>query len=65
MVKNRIKFGEDQISIFDNKGEVVMWTEQEWVEDPSIVFSITNAVKMAVEGKDLRKKLAVKLRKVV
>jgi hypothetical protein len=36
----------------NRKKEVCYWQEEEWKDDPSIVFSIVNAVKMAVSGKN-------------
>lgn len=53
--KYQIKFEEDSITISDDKGEVVHWVQDEWKENPSVVFPIVNAVKMACEGKDIRK----------
>lgn len=57
MMKKRyqIEFGEDFITISDNKVEVVHWVQNEWEEDPSVVFSIANAIKLACEGKEIRK----------
>lgn len=35
----------DAIYIYDDNGtEIVSWTEQEWIDDPSIVPSICNAI---------------------
>lgn len=45
-VAAHIEFTEDSIHICDDKGEIVMWTQQEWVEDPEVVMSIVNAVRM-------------------
>lgn len=55
MLKYKIGFGEDYIKISDKNGEVVYWNEEEWKENSSIVFSIANAVKLACEGKNIRK----------
>jgi len=43
-----IVFGEESIHIMDGKTEVVMWTKQEWIDDPEVVFSIANAIKIAL-----------------
>lgn len=43
-----IVFGEESIHIMDGKDEVVMWTKQEWIDDPEVVFSIANAIKIAL-----------------
>jgi hypothetical protein len=51
---NDIEFGKDFIAIYDRHGEVVRWVMQEWIEDPSIVLSIANAVRIASVGKDIR-----------
>lgn len=53
--KQRVEFGDDYIAIHDCKGEVVMWNQSEWEDDSNVVFSIANAVKMASEGKSVRK----------
>jgi hypothetical protein len=50
-----VEITEDFIRIFDKKGEVVYWDKEEWKEEPNIIISITNAIKMAYEGKDIRK----------
>ena len=54
-MKYKINLDEDSISIWDKKGEVVYWNREEWEENSGVVFSIVNAVKLAYEGKDLRK----------
>lgn len=55
--KNKVEFGSDYIAICDDEGEIVRWVKDEWVENPDVVFSIANGVKLAVEGKNLRKLL--------
>ena len=45
-------FGEDYIKIAKDEGtkkekEIVYWLQKEWEEEPGIVFSIVNAVKLA------------------
>ena len=56
-MKQRIDFGDDYISISDKQGEIVYWDINEWIQEPQVVFSIVNAVKMALSGIDLRRKL--------
>jgi len=43
-----IEFSKDSITIYIQGGgpELVTWTKDEWIEDPSIVLSIANAIKM-------------------
>ena len=49
-MKHRIEFGKDYIRIYKGKKEIVGWTIDEWVEDPQIVFSICNAIRLAYKG---------------
>ena len=43
-----VEFNEDAIGIHDeDENEIVYWTKDEWIDDPEIVFSIVNAVKLA------------------
>jgi len=42
-----VKFSEDYIAIHYNEQELVGWTMSEWIEDPSVVLSIANAVYLA------------------
>lgn len=45
-----VTLDEDSIYITDDHGEeVVMWTEQEWVDEPNVVLSIANAIKIYYE----------------
>lgn len=44
----------DEITISDRIGEVVKWVKDEWEEDPNIVPTIANAVKLTTEGQDMR-----------
>ncbi len=56
--KYRIIFGDDDIKIESTKGEELLyWHQEEWEEDPRVVFSICNAVKLAAEGNDNLRKL--------
>lgn len=36
-------YGYDSVSLFDGTEELAVWTQQEWTEDPSIVFAILTA----------------------
>ena len=45
-----IVFGPDFIQIMLDGKEVLYWTEDEWIEDPSVVYSIGNAINLACEG---------------
>jgi len=38
---------EDSITVLHGKEEIVHWVSDEWEEDPSIVPSIANAIKLA------------------
>lgn len=60
IMKAKVEFGEDYIRIYDTKGEIVYWDEQEWKEEPEVVYSIANAVRLAERGRDLRKILKIK-----
>ena len=40
---------EDSVTILHNQEEIVHWVSDEWEEDPSIVPSIANAIKIAYE----------------
>ncbi|MGF0347707.1 hypothetical protein ACQR3P_29120 [Rhodococcus sp. IEGM1300] len=47
-MKANVHIEEDKITITDRFGfEIVMWHEDEWTEDPSVVFSIANAIFIA------------------
>lgn len=47
-----IEATDGEIFIFDDDGqEVVMWNKDEWIEDPSIIPAIKNAVRLAKKGK--------------
>ncbi|MEV0966874.1 hypothetical protein AB0J25_30620 [Streptomyces sp. NPDC049910] len=35
--------GYDSVTLFDGTEELAVWTQQEWIEDPDIVFAILNA----------------------
>ena len=46
------EYGDDEgsVHIGDEHGEIVMWDSREWAEDPSLVFVIANALRMAYEN---------------
>lgn len=52
-MKTYINFGDDYIEILgetkDGIARLVYWTKQEWLDDPEVVFSIANAIKLAKE----------------
>jgi hypothetical protein len=51
--KLQIKFTDESIGVYLPDGkEVVFWHKDEWIEDPSIVFCIANAIKMAGENSE-------------
>ena len=57
----RIVFNDDNIRLLDeNDHEIVMWDQAEWEEDPTVVYSIVNAVRigMAEGGRYLRQTLS-------
>lgn len=58
-MKANVHIDKDSISICDRFGsEIVMWHEDEWKEDPSVVFSIANAILIAkTEGEQSLKKI--------
>lgn len=58
----KVNYGEDYIEIIDNGNELLYWTEAEWQEDSQVVFSICNAVALALTEPE---KLRAKLRQVV
>jgi hypothetical protein len=54
-----VELAEDSIHIHDEHGkEVVMWIQDEWIDDPSVVLSIANAICIFYEkGPDAIKEL--------
>jgi hypothetical protein len=40
---------EDSVTVLHNNEEIVHWVSDEWEEDPTIVPSIANAIKIAYE----------------
>ena len=46
----KVKYGEDFISIEDDKGEIVYWSIDEWKENEKIIFSICRAVELSKEN---------------
>jgi len=46
-MKDRVAFEGDAIALYDEEGiEIVRWVKDEWVEDPDVVLSIVNAVRL-------------------
>ncbi len=61
-----VVFLEDSIDILYDGEPFLTWHRREWEEDPEVVFSIANAVKMAVEeDESLLRKALHPLRRVV
>lgn len=49
----RVVLDSDSVSLRDGEDELVMWDQQEWVEDPALVLNIVNAVQIGyTEGAD-------------
>ena len=49
-MKLTVEIDNTEITIYDEQGyEVVHWVDTEWMEDPSIVPAIANAIRMAFE----------------
>ena len=49
-MKLTIEIDELHVTVYDEEGyEVVHWVDVEWMEDPSIVPAIANAIRMASE----------------
>ncbi len=46
------EFGDEYaVYIGDGEGEIVMWTADEWIEEPKVVASVVNAIMMGtVQG---------------
>lgn len=56
----KVEILRDQITLFDDEGEeLVAWSSNEWHEDPTVVLSIANAIRMLYEegGDSIRMKL--------
>ena len=50
-MKYKIIYSKDYIAIMKGKKEIVGWHEDEWKEDPQVVFSICNAIELAYKNK--------------
>lgn len=48
-MRTEVVVTEDSVTILHNDEEIVHWISDEWEEDPSIVPSIANAIKIAYE----------------
>jgi len=48
MAQLDVTFTEDYIAIVQDGDEIVGWTEEEWIEDPQVVFSIVHAIILAL-----------------
>lgn len=49
MGKPSVRFTDEFISLMDDNHELVYWGIDEWKEDPEVVFSVVNAVKLLYE----------------
>ena len=49
-----VEVGESYILLKDEQGEIVKWVQPEWEEEPKLVPTIANAIKLACEGNDVR-----------
>ncbi|MFI9018718.1 hypothetical protein ACIGZI_32260 [Streptomyces griseus] len=38
--------GYDSVTLYDGTKELAVWTQQEWIEDPGLVFTILNATRL-------------------
>lgn len=53
-----IEIGEDFVRIAeDETSELLYWTQDEWVEDPHLVITITNCVKKALTAPNALRKI--------
>lgn len=60
-----VEFGDDYIRIHDKENfELVYWHIDEWIDDPEVVFSIANAVKLAYSDPKLLIKTLKTFKKV-
>ena len=48
-MKTEVNITEYSVTVLHNQEEIVHWVSDEWEEDPSIVPSIANAIKIAYE----------------
>lgn len=61
MIRAGAEPGEDYIQVLRGKTEVLYWGSQEWIEDPSLVLTIVNAVAMAIGDPEM---MDIKLREI-
>ena len=59
MTQVRVDIGADHVALFDRDQELVYWTQQEWEEDPSLVITIANAIRILYEegGQGIRDRI--------
>ena len=48
-MRTQVIVTEDSVTVLHNQEEIVHWVSDEWEEDPTIVPSIANAIKLAYE----------------
>ena len=44
---------DDHISIHDGEDEIFFWHKQEWLDDPSLIVTVANAITIALSDPDL------------
>ena len=49
VMRTEVIVTEDSVTVLHNQEEIVHWVSDEWEEDPTIVPSIANAIKLAYE----------------
>lgn len=54
-----VDFREDSIALMEGDEELVMWTEDEWIENLEVVFPICNAIILGAtkDAKKIRRRL--------
>lgn len=51
---DHVEVGRDYVTISDRRGEAAHWVADEWKEDPSVIKSIENAIRIATRGGSVR-----------
>jgi hypothetical protein len=50
-MKYKVVYGEDSISILYKGKEILYWVQDEWIEDPQLLFSIGYAIELAYQDR--------------
>ena len=53
-MKATVEITDDFVRIYEGKKEIVGWVSDEWIEDPTILPSITNAINIANQDNGVR-----------